>query len=88
MLPLLWQTIFPIGDKAQWILQKEESQFGFAFIFRLGNPMTQCFFLRSLFGSSTRQQIKLSQVENLKEIRCSSGTKLKLLSGSRGFYRD
>lgn len=49
--------------------------------------MIQCFFC-SLFGSSTRQQIKLSQVENLKEILCSSGTKLKLLAGSREFYGD
>lgn len=45
-------------------------------------------FFCSLFGSSTRQRIKLSQVENLKEILSSSGTKLKLLAGSRGFYRD
>lgn len=88
MLPQPWQTIFPIWDKAQWILQKEESQCGFAIVFRLGNPMTRCFFFRSLFGSSIRQQIKLSQVENLKEIRCSSGTKLKLLAGPRGFYWD
>lgn len=37
---------------------------------------------------STRQQIKLSQVKNLKEILCSSGTKLKLLAGSRECYGD
>lgn len=77
---------FPFGTKHNAYYRKK-GQSGFTVIFQLGNPMIQ-FFLRSFLGSSTKQQITLSQVENLKEILCSSGTKFRLLAGSRGFYGD
>jgi len=49
MLPLRWQTRFPIWDKAQWIPQNEGSQSGFTITLRLGNPMTQSFFFQPLW---------------------------------------
>lgn len=94
MMPLHWQTVFPIWDKAQWIPHNEGSQSGFAITFRLGNHMPPgfCwfgfFFSPNLFRSSTRQQMKLYQVENMKEMLCSSGTKFTFLAGSRGSYGE
>lgn len=81
--------LFPTWDKAQWIAEKEGSHSGLTITFRFGNPMTQSFFfLVNSFESSTRQQIQINPVENLKEMLGSSCTKLKLLAESREIYGD
>ena len=78
---------FPFGTKHNGYHRMKEASLGLPLHWDWEIPWPSPFFF-SLFGSSTRQQIKSSQVQNLKEILCSSGTKFKLLAGSREYYGD
>lgn len=90
MLLLHWQTIFPIWDKTQCIPQKEESQSGslsLPLCFNWEIPWCCAFIFSSFLWSSTKQHITLNQIEDLKEILCSSRIKFRLLAGPEILWR-
>lgn len=81
---------FPLGTKHNGYHRKKGISLGLPLCLDWEIPWPSAFifgFFGNLFESSTTQQIQINQVENLKEILGSSCTKLKLVAGSREFYR-